>query len=69
MSLLKVGEFKYINMDRVTSIVAKRSKVIIQFHNEVSCGGIGIPNSYLTLDGSEARDFLGWLESNSDKVL
>lgn len=66
MRLLKVGDGKYVNTERITYIEAKkRDKVIIQFQNEAAAGGIGIPASYLELKGPEAEDFLRWLESNS----
>ncbi len=69
MKLLKVGEGTYVNTDRITYIEAKRrDKVIIQFQNEVSAGGIGIPTSYLVLKGSEAERFLRWLDNNSDSI-
>ncbi len=70
MKLLKVGADKYINTESITYINAKKQdKVIIQFQNEVSPGGIGIPSSYLELKGSEAEDFIRWLDNNSDKLL
>ena len=69
MKLLKVGNGKYVNTDRVTYIQAKkRDKVIIMFQNEISGGGPGIPPSYLELKGSEAEDFIRWLESNSESI-
>jgi hypothetical protein len=69
MKLLKVGNGKYVNTDRITYVEAKkRDKVIIQFHNRLSTGGIGIPSSYLELKGPEAEDFLRWLETNSERM-
>ena len=69
MKLLKVGTGKYVNTERITYIeVKKHDKVIIQFQNEVSCGGIGIPSSYLELKGSEAEDFIRWLDNNTEKI-
>ena len=70
MKLLKVGDGKYVNTERITYIEAKkRDKVIIQFQNEVTAGGIGIPPSYLELKGAEAEDFLRWLEVHSEIIL
>jgi hypothetical protein len=70
MKLLKVGNGKYVNSERITYIEAKkRDKVIIQFHNEVTAGGIGIPTSYLELKGTEAEDFLRWLDTHSESAL
>ena len=70
MKLLKVGDGKYINPEGVTFIQAKRpDKIIIQFQSEVSCGSIGIPSSYLELRGSEAENFLLWLEANSERII
>ena len=69
MKLLKVGNGKYVNTERITYIEAKKhDKVIILFQNEVTTRGIGIPSSYLELTGAEARNFLHWLESNSDNI-
>ena len=48
MKLLKVANGKYVNTERITYIEAEKpDKVIIQFQNEVTAGGIGIPPSYL----------------------
>lgn len=69
MKLLKVGNGKYVNTDRITYVEARRrDKVLIMFQNEVSGGGIGIPPSYLELKGSEAEDLLQWLETNSQGI-
>ena len=67
MRLLRVGNGKYVNTERITYIKAKkRDKVIIQFQAEVDCGGMGRPSSFLELKGEEAEVFLRWLESNSE---
>ena len=69
MKLLKVGGGKFVNTDRITYMEAKkRDKVIIQFQNEVSAGGIGMPPSFLELKGPEAEDFIRWLEGNAESV-
>ncbi len=69
MKLLKVADGTYVNTDRITYIEAKRrDKVIIQFHNEVSTGGIGVPPSFLVLKGSDAEEFIRWLENNADHI-
>lgn len=69
MKLLKVGTGKYVNTELITFIeVKKHDKVIIRFPNEVSPGGLGIPSSYLELKGSEAEDFIRWLDNNSDSI-
>lgn len=69
MKLLKVATGKYINTERITYIEAKKKdKVIIQFQNEVSSGGIGIPPSYLELKSPEAETFLQWLETNAEHI-
>ena len=68
MKLLKVGTDKYVNTERITYIEAKKhDKVIIQFQNEVCPGGMGVPSSYLELKGSEAEDFIRWLDNNAEK--
>ena len=69
MSLLNVGGGKYINTDRITYIKAKRrDKVYVMFQNEVSCGGIGVPTSYLEVKGDDAERLLRWLEANSERI-
>ena len=69
MKLLKVAPDKYVNTERITYIEAVKSdKVLIQFQNEVSAGGIGIPPSYLTLKGPEAQTIIQWLETNSEHI-
>ncbi len=69
MKLLYVGDGKYVNTERITYVhVKKPDKVVIQFHNEVSAGGIGIPASYLELKGADAQTFVRWLELNSDRI-
>ena len=68
MNLLKVGEGKYVNTERITYIEANKGKVYIQFQNEVSGGGIGIPASYLVLAGHEAQQFLAWLEGQAGRL-
>lgn len=70
MKLLKVGNGKYVNTERITYIEAKkRDKVFILFQNDVETGGIGIPASYLELKGPEAEDIIRWLENNSDSTI
>ena len=70
MKLLKVGNGKYVNTERITYIEAKKhDKVIIMFQNEVDAGGLGIPSTYLELRGHEAEDFIRWLEINSDSTI
>ena len=69
MKLLKVGNGKYVNADRITHIEAERpDKVAIIFQTKVSGGEIGIPPSYVELKASEAEDFLRWLETNSQGI-
>ncbi len=69
MKLLKVGAGKYVNTERITYIEArKQDKVIIQFQTEVCLGGIGVPSSYLELKGTEAEDFIRWLDNNTDRI-
>ena len=69
MKLLKVGTDKYVNTELITFIeVKKRDKVIIRFPNEPTPGGLGIPSSYLELKGSEAEDFIRWLDNNAERL-
>ena len=69
MSLLNVGSGKYINTDRITYIEAKRrDKVLVMFQNEVSAGGIGIPPSYLKVEGDDAERLIRWLETNTERM-
>ena len=69
MKLLKVADDKYVNTERITYINVRRSnKVIIQFQNDVSVGGIGIPPSYLEIKGPDAENLTQWLEANSQHI-
>ena len=69
MKLLKIADDKYVNTERITYIDVKRSnKVIIQFQNDVSAGGIGIPPSYLEIKGPDAEYLIQWLEANSQHI-
>jgi len=69
MNLLKVADDKYVNTERITYIDVRRSnKVIIQFENDVSAGGIGIPPSYLEIKGPDAEYLIQWLDTNSQHI-
>ena len=70
MKLLKVGAGKYVNTERITYIEArKQDNVIIQFQTDVEVGTKVIPSSYIELKGSEAEDFILWLENNSQSIV
>lgn len=68
MALLRIAAGKYVNTERITYVAKKKDKAIIQFQNEVSAGGIGIPPSYLELKGEEAETFFRWLDSNCERM-
>lgn len=69
MKLLAVGDGKYVNTERVTYMdVIRRDKVVIQFQNEVSAGGVGIPASYLVVKGPDAERLAQWLQSSAEAV-
>jgi hypothetical protein len=40
--------------------------VLIQFQNEVTAGGLGIPPSYLEVTGQDAENLIRWLEANAE---
>ncbi len=69
MKLLKVGAGKYVNTERITYIEArKQDNVIIQFQTEVEIGTKVVPSSFIELKGSEAEDFIRWLDNNAEKL-
>ena len=55
MKLLKVGDGKYVNTERITYIKARKpDNVIIQFQTDVEVETKAVSSSYLELKGSEA---------------
>ena len=70
MKLLKVGNGKFVNTDRITYIEArKQDKVVIMFQNQVEVGTSAVPSSFLELKGPEAENFMQWLENNTDSAV
>ena len=70
MKLLKVGNGKFVNTDRITYIEArKQDKVVIMFQNEPATGTSAVPASFLELKGIEAENFIQWLENNTDSAI
>ena len=64
MKLLKVADSKYVNTDNIAYVeVKRRDKVMIQFNSgDTHC------QPYLLLKGSDAEQFIRWLESNADHI-
>lgn len=67
MSIVKIAEGKYINVDRVTYVEPKRGgRVMVHF--AVGGGDIGGPSCELKLDEQESIHFLRWLDSRAENV-
>ncbi len=66
MQFLKVGDGKFINLERVTHVHTKRETVYVIFQEEPHMGGLGMPPSVCTLKDEEARRFLQWLDGHAD---
>ena len=66
MTIVKIAESKYINVDRMTYVAPyKRGQVIVHF--AVGGGDIGGPECRVILEQSEAEQFIRWLESHQTK--
>ncbi len=66
MNLVKVGDGKYINVDRMTyAEKGRKGEIVVQF----SVGGVLFqPSCYVTLKEQEALDFIRWLDASSKEV-
>jgi len=65
MHLVKLGVDKYINVDRMTYVEARRKGVLV-VHFDVGGGDVGGPVCCTKLDGEEAQRFARWLDANSN---
>ena len=65
MTLVKLGEGKYVNVDRMTHVEpGRRHKLVVHFG--VGGGDIAGPSCQTTLEAEEARAFTQWLDAHSD---
>ena len=67
MNLVKVGDSKYINVDRIT-YVKKGRKERIEVHFVAGGGDKGELSYYVIPEGQEALNFIHWLDTNSEDV-
>ncbi len=64
MAIVKVGDDKYINVDRMTyAEPGRKGKLVVRF--DVGGGDIAGSACRLTLDQDEAERFRQWLDSRS----
>ena len=64
MSIIKVGDDKYINVDRMTYVEPKRKGRLV-VHFDVGGGDIAGPSCCMTLEDNEAELFKRWLDSRN----
>lgn len=65
MTLVKLGEGKYVNVDRMTYVEAgRRRKLVVHF--DVGGGDIAGPSCQTALEAEEAQAFTQWLDAHSD---
>ena len=67
MNIVKVGEDRYINADRVTHIEPKRKGRLV-VHFAVGGGDVGGPDCYTKLDETESAVFRQWLNSQAQNA-
>jgi len=61
MTIVKVGEEKYVNVDRMTYVEpARKGRLVVHF--DVGGGDVGGPSCYMTLEANEAERFKRWLD-------
>jgi len=64
MTIVKVGEQTYINVDRMTYVQPKRGgKLVVHF--AVGGGEISGPECHITLKEPESTRFQQWLDTHS----
>lgn len=61
MTIIKVGEGRYINLDLITHVEPGR-KGQLTIHFSVGAGDYGGPRCYMTLDEKEALPFMKILD-------
>ena len=64
MTIVKLGDRTYINVDRMTYVEPKRrDKMVVHF--DVGGGDMGGPSCSVTLQENEAERFRQWLDARS----
>jgi hypothetical protein len=64
MTVVKLSDSKYINVDRMTYVESKRrGKMVVHF--AVGGGDIGGPSCNVTLEEDEAERLKQWLDARS----
>lgn len=66
MTIIKVGEGRYINVDRITH-VEPGNKGKLTVHFAVGAGDYGGPRCCMKMEGNEAQCFTKWLDAQSRK--
>ena len=64
MTIIKVGDDKYINVDRMTYVEPRRKGRLV-VHFDVGGGDAGGPSCSMRLDEKEAELFRRWLDGRS----
>jgi hypothetical protein len=65
MTIVRVGDQTYINVDRVTYVQpGRKGKMAVHF--DVGGGDIAGPSCCLTLESEEATRFKQWLDTHSE---
>jgi hypothetical protein len=62
MNIIKVGDDRYINVDRMTYVEPKRKGRLV-VHFDVGGGDIAGPSCCMTLEEDEAELFKRWFDS------
>ena len=64
MTVVKLSDSKYINVDRMTYVESKRrGRMVVHF--DVGGGDIAGPSCNVTLEEDEAERFKQWLDARS----
>ena len=67
MNIVRIGEDRYIMVDRVTHIEPKRKGRLV-VHFAVGGGDIGGPDCCTKLEEGESAAFRQWLDAHSQKA-
>jgi hypothetical protein len=65
MTIIKVSENKYINVDRMTCVTPGMKEGILVVHFDVGGGGYLGPSCTVTLEGEEVEVFKRWLNTQA----
>lgn len=64
MTIIKVGDDKYINVNRMTYVEpGRKGRLVVHF--DVGGGDVAGPDCRMTLEQDEAERFRRWLDSQS----